>query len=153
MSLLPLERKPPNAYFYPPRYRIKVDEQDLSALGVEINAVSVSEVLDGASRASFFVGNGDLRWLSSPLFKPGARVTVWMGYADPLEQLFIGEITELRPTFPEADISLLEVVAYDFSHRMSRGCRFRSWENMTDSEIARKIAQENELKPSGVQDT
>jgi Bacteriophage probable baseplate hub protein len=145
-----LERK--HVHFYAPRYQVLVDGVDLLRAGVEVENVSVNEVIDGASRVTYTVLNRDLEWLDSPLFEPGARVVVRMGYTNALEVLFVGEITELKPTFPANGVALLEVGGHDLSHRMSRGCHFRSWQDMKDSDVAAQIAQEYGLRPE-VQDT
>jgi hypothetical protein len=58
-SFAALERK--HLHFYAPRYKILVDEQDLLQAGVEVESVTVNEVIDGASRVSFTVLNRDLK--------------------------------------------------------------------------------------------
>jgi uncharacterized protein len=75
-----------------------------------------------------------------------------MGYTNSLPSLFFGEITELKPTFPADGVSKLEIGGHDLSHRMSRGCHFRSWAEMKDSEVAMQIAEEYNMVPF-VQDT
>jgi uncharacterized protein len=142
-----------NLHFYAPRYRLLVGGKDLVGEGAEIVSLSIDEALDAASRVSFSVLNHDLRWLRSALLAPGAEVELALGYAEPLETLFVGEISELRPTFPSDGAAQLEVSGHDFSQRLGRGCRFRLWENVTDSDIARQIANDHHLDPSGVKTT
>jgi uncharacterized protein len=141
-----------NLHFYAPRYAVLAGGVDLARQGAEIVSLSVDEALDGASRASFTVLDG-LTWLSGPVLAPGTELEVKLGYAEPLPTLFVGEVSELRPTFPAEGASQLDVAALDFSHRLSRGCRFRPWENVTDSDIAQQIATDENLSPSGVEAT
>lgn len=150
-TILTLEKQ--HAQFYAPRYLIRVGGQDVLRAGAEVVSLSVDEELAGAARCSFTVLNGGLKWLKSSLFTVGAEVEVAMGYKEPLTTLFVGEISELRPTFPADGASQLEVAGHDLSHRMSRGCRFKSWENMTDADVARELAGKHKLAPSGVKDT
>jgi phage protein D len=141
-------------HFYAPRYEIEAGGRDVVGAGAAVVSVSVDENLEaGASRMTLTVLNEGLRWLTSPLLAPGTEVTVRLGYVEPLPVLFEGEITELRPTFPADGASQLEVAAHDFSHRLSRGCRFKPWEEVTDSDIARQIAARHHLDPSGVKAT
>jgi phage protein D len=142
-----------NVHFYSPRYVIRISGKDILRQGAEVVSLSVNEVLDGATSLSFTVLNSGLKWLNSPLFTAGTEVEVAAGYKEPLEVIFNGEISQLRPTFPANGDSQMEVSGHDFSHKLSRGCRFRSWDNVTDSNIATKIAGEHGLDPSGVKAT
>lgn len=142
-----------NRHFYVPRYVIRVGGKELLGEGVEVVSLSVDEVLDGASRVSVTVLNHDLRWLSAPLFAPGNAVEVQLGYGEPLDTLFVGEISELRPSFPAEGPAQLEIAGHDLSHRLSRGCRFRPWEQVTDSDIAQQIANDHHLDPAGITTT
>lgn len=142
-----------NIHFYPPRFEIRVGGKDILGEEVEVVTLTVNEIIDGASRVSFSVLNEDLRWLTSPLFELGAEVEVAMGYKSPLEKIFVGDITELKPTFPADGASQLEVSGLDFSERLKRGCRFQSWEDVKDNTIAKEIAGRHKLDPSGVKST
>lgn len=150
-TILTLEKQ--HAQFYAPRYLIRVGGQDVLRAGAEVVSVAVDEELAGAARCTFTVLNGGLKWLNTTLFTVGAEVEVALGYKEPLETLFLGEISEIKPTFPADGASQLEIAGHDFSHRMSRGCRFQSWENITDADVAREIAGRHGLSPAGVQDT
>ncbi|MGE3539968.1 MAG: phage late control D family protein [Candidatus Tectimicrobiota bacterium] len=140
-------------HLYVPRYSVRVGGKELLGEGAEVVSLSVDEVLDGAGRVAVSVLNHDLRWLTSPLFVPGNAIEVQLGYSEPLETLFVGEISELRPSFPAEGPAQLEVAGHDLSHRLSRGCRFRPWEQVTDSDIARQIANDHHLDPAGISTT
>lgn len=55
--------------------------------------------------------------------------------------LFSGEITGLEPSFGEGMVVDLSVRAYDLSHRLHRGVHTKAYANMSDSDIASRIAQ------------
>ena len=60
--------------------------------------------------------------------------------------LIKGEITALDVNFTNRSESHLIIRGYDFSHRLHRGRHNRSFKNLTDSDIVKKIAQEVGLK-------
>lgn len=57
-----------------------------------------------------------------------------------------GEITSIEAFFSEKSQAPVIVRGYDFSHRLHRGLYNRSFQNMTDSDIVRKIATEVGIK-------
>ncbi len=89
-----------NIHFYSPRFEIRVAGKDILGENAEVVSLTVNEIIDGASRVSFTVLNEGLRSLTSPLFTLGSEVEVVVGYKNPLETIFVGDITELKPTFP-----------------------------------------------------
>src|SRR3982751_3088631 len=59
--------------------------------------------------------------------------------------LFDGEIVEIEPDFrPGAQRFVLR--AFDRMHRLSRGRKVRSFQNMTDSDLLSKVARELRLE-------
>ncbi|MFP3896126.1 MAG: VgrG-related protein [Anaerolineales bacterium] len=54
--------------------------------------------------------------------------------------LFVGEIVGIEPNFGEDMVSELTVRAYDRSHRLHRGTHTKSYVRMSDSDIAKEIA-------------
>lgn len=69
--------------------------------------------------------------------------------------LLEGEITAIEANFSGTSQAPIIVRGYDVSHRLHRGRYNRSFLNMTDSDILKKIAEEvgikiNQIDPSGV---
>jgi phage protein D len=69
--------------------------------------------------------------------------------------LFEGEITAIETNFSGTSQAPIIVRGYDVSHRLHRGRYSRSFLNMTDSDIVKKITKEvgiksNQISPSGV---
>lgn len=74
---------------------------------------------------------------------------------DNLGQVLEGEITAIETHFTNKSQAPIIVRGYDFSHRLHRGRYSRSFQNITDSDIVKKIAKEVGIKtdtidPSGV---
>ncbi|MEU6631979.1 VgrG-related protein [Streptomyces parvus] len=73
----------------------------------------------------------------------GSRIEVWSRASGTAEPALVGagDVTALEGDY--AELSVITVVrAYDASHRLQRGSRVRTFVNMTDSDIALRIARE-----------
>lgn len=57
-------------------------------------------------------------------------------------QIFQGEVTAIETCFNNKSQAPIVIRGYDISHRLCRGKYNRSFQNMTDSDIAKKIAEE-----------
>jgi phage protein D len=90
-------------------------------------------------------------WRHQPYLKIGKKVDI--GFANSTTQdpsfrdekqnyLITGEITAIDVDFTRRSESHLILRGYDFSHRLHRGRHNRSFQNLTDSDIVKKIAQE-----------
>jgi uncharacterized protein involved in type VI secretion and phage assembly len=64
---------------------------------------------------------------------------------DSQESLIKGEITSIEPVFEMGGRALLRVRGYDRANRLTRGKKTRTFLQMSDSDIASKIAGENGL--------
>ena len=68
-------------------------------------------------------------------------------------ELISGEITAIEAHFTETTQAPIILRGYDLSHRLHRGRFSRSFQNMTDSDVVKKIIQEVNLKPDKVDDS
>ena len=93
------------------------------------------------------VQDDDLQWVDGREFEVGRELRVEMGTGRRLKPVFEGEIVGLGLDQTPAGAMVLVVKAYDRSHRLHRGQKTRVFVQMTDSDIARKIAQEADLRP------
>lgn len=96
------------------------------------------------------IHDGGFRWVEHALVKIGQQVEI-AGRASEDEQrasdvLLSGEIVSIEATFPESGVPTLILRGYDLSHRLHRGKKVRSFLQMTDSDIAQRIAQERGLQ-------
>jgi uncharacterized protein len=79
-------------------------------------------------------------------------VEIEMGYAAPpgLRPMFVGEIITLAPSFPSSGMPTLQVTGVDLLNRLRRATpgadTRKSWEDLTDGEIAQLIADRHGLR-------
>ncbi|HYF27013.1 MAG TPA: VgrG-related protein [Baekduia sp.] len=80
-------------------------------------------------------------------FAPGADVEI--SFAGPHQKqpvsVFSGKVAAVEPEFAHLE-TLLTLRGYDLSHRLNRAPKTRAFQNMTSSDIVRKIAGEAGLK-------
>lgn len=83
-------------------------------------------------------------WLDQDTFKPGVEIEVFGGDegAGELKSIFHGEVTALEMDLAAHGVPTLSVRGYDRSHRLQRGHHNRSFVQMTDTDIVRKIGNE-----------
>ncbi|MGC8874381.1 MAG: VgrG-related protein [Chloroflexia bacterium] len=109
--------------------------------------VAVEQGLHLPSLCTLRVQDDDLSLVDSATLDVGRSLVVQMGSGRELRRAFEGEITglELEPT-PAGTLTLV-VRAYDRSHRLHRGRKTQSYQQMTDSDLATRIAREAGLDP------
>lgn len=114
---------------YAPDYRIQISGEDIPAvLRASIISVNYQDGLEGADRVEVTVANEGLRWLDHPLLQIDNGFKLSIGYApDPLEEVFVGEITGVEPTFPSGGMPTIKVVAHDFLQRLTHGTKDRAF--------------------------
>lgn len=111
----------------------------------DLQRVQVQEDLAAPNMFSLTLYNWDDEtlahtWSDKTLFAPGRAITISLGYTDNLQPVMSGEITSLEPAFEAGTTPTLIVRGYDRRHRLLRQRHTRSFTNMKDSEIARKVA-------------
>ena len=114
---------------YAPDFRIRVGGEDVSAvLRSAVMSVNYHDGLEGADRVEITLANERLQWLDHPLLQMDNSLSLSIGYApDPLEEVFVGEITGLNASFPSGGIPTLTVVAHDFLQRLTTGTKDRAF--------------------------
>lgn len=120
--------------FYNPTFVIDIDGgATLSPAQGRVSSVKVSTSIEKANRATFSVGGvydqqqSDFTGLEDTGLAIGKGVTVKLGYGEAEETLMVGEITDLKPTFPEGSAPTVDVVAHDFRYAMNQGASDDSW--------------------------
>lgn len=114
---------------YAPEFSIEIDGAPLpAALRGSISRVSYTDGMQGADRVEITFANESLRWLDHPLLQSDLGFRLLLGYApDPLESVFVGEITGINATFPNGGMPTITVVAHDFLQRLTVGTRDRAF--------------------------
>lgn len=94
------------------------------------------------------VHDESLEWIDRGPFSLGASVEIGVVPQDGGEEqeLIKGEITALEPDFAEGTHAALTVRGYDRAHRLHRGTHSRAFTQVTDSDLASRIAQEVGLR-------
>jgi uncharacterized protein len=114
---------------YAPEFLIKMGGEALpTALKAAISSVSYEDGIQGADRVEVTIANPSLRWLDHPLIAVDTPFSLSLGYApDPLEEVFVGEITGVEPSFPSGGMPTIRVTAQDFLNRLTRGTKDRAF--------------------------
>lgn len=114
---------------YAPEFSIKLDGQAIpAAMKGSIASLSYEDGIEGADRVEVTFANPSLRWLDHPLLSVDTPFSLSIGYApDPLEEVFVGEITGVQPSFPSGGMPTLRVTAQDFLNRLTHGTKDRAF--------------------------
>ena len=135
------------AHFY-----IKLGGEDASEEFMrDLANVEVDDSLHIPDMFTLQVRDARFTWADSPLLKIGQEVEILSkpaGPGDPpAKRLLIGEITSVEPDFPYGSAPVVVVRGYDRAHRLHRGKKTRTFQQVTDSDMVTKIAREYGLKP------
>jgi hypothetical protein len=114
---------------YVPSYKIRVDGTPLPPeIASAISSVSWDTGMQGADRVELGLANVSLRLLDHPLLQTDSEFRLSVGYApDPLEEVFVGEITGVEPSFPAGGVPSVRITAQDYLNRISKGKKDRAF--------------------------
>ncbi|MGL4596812.1 MAG: VgrG-related protein, partial [Bacteroidia bacterium] len=120
----------------------------------QINSVVVENSLTLHDVATIEFLDSKIDLIDNENFKVGDpfEVSVAFGKNGKETTIFKGEVVECEPEYKLPLISL-KVRAFDEAHRLARGKQIRDFQNVTDSDIAKKIAGEAGLDPKGIEGT
>lgn len=131
-----------------PQFAIKID-------GKAIPDQAMQEVLESTVESSLHLPDActirvhdvDFKWLDEKLFQEGKEVEIQAGEGrDTLFTIFQGEITTLEMDLAAMGVPTLTVRCLDKAHRLHRGKFRRTFEQVKDSDIVKKIATEMGLQ-------
>jgi hypothetical protein len=114
---------------YAPEFLVRLNGQQLPmAMKGAIASISYEDGMQGADHVEMTLANPALQFLDHPLLSVDTPFSLSMGYApDPLEEVFVGEITGVEPTFPNGGMPTIRVTAHDYLNRLTHGTRDRSF--------------------------
>src|SRR5262249_60566571 len=93
-----------------------------------VSSISYQDGMQGADRVEVTFANPGLRWLDHELLQADNGFKLSIGYApDPLEEVFVGEITGVEPSFPSGGMPTIKVTAQDFLQRLTQGKADRAY--------------------------
>ncbi len=143
--------------YYAPDFRVEVEgvELDPTTHG-DIVELKVVMDMDNMTSFDFTINNWDdrrvaFKYSDSDTFDVGKYVHVLMGYAGKLLSMVSGQIATMSPHFTEKEATTLTVGGLDgmfrLRNRKAAEGETTKYENMTDSQIAKSIAERNGLTP------
>ncbi|WHZ15378.1 MAG: VgrG protein [Nitrospira sp.] len=106
-----------------PQFTVQIGGANLPAgLRGSISSLTLTAGLEGSNSVEITFANPNLQWLDHPLLAVDQPLTLSIGYApDPLEKVFVGEITGVEPSFPGSGMPTIRITAHDFLQRLTHG--------------------------------
>lgn len=141
-----------------PAFSIKINGEPLppGLLGA-ITSVSYTDGMEGADRVEVGFANPALQWLDHELLQVNNGLSLSIGYSPgPLEEVFVGDITGVEPSFPNGGIPGIRISAQDYLQRLQHGTKERSFVldiptvgnfPLVDEAVAAVVAGGNALIP------
>ena len=129
------------------QFYIKIDGAD-APQGIVDNLISI-EVDDSLNLPDMFtiqLRDPKLEWTDSDTLGIGKEVEISARGESGRAKLMAGEITACETNFKHGAGATMVVRGYDKSHRLNRGRQTKSFVQVTDSDIATRIARELGLK-------
>jgi len=145
----------PSAYVSAPQ--ILLAGQRDNDLSDNVVSIMIEETIEGLFRCEIVLNNFGMRpdgrmdylFFDRNKLDFGKDIGIRLGPGTPPTQLFSGRITALEGEFPAGGGSRIVVLAEDRLQDLRMTRRTRSFEDMSDSDIIKKIASEHGLQPSG----
>jgi uncharacterized protein len=112
-----------------PQFTVQIGGENLPhALRGSIASLTYTDGMEGADSVEVTFANQNFQWLDHPLLAVDQGFKLYIGYApDPLELVFVGEITGVEPNFPNGGMPTIRVTAHDFLQRLTHGKVDRSF--------------------------
>lgn len=108
--------------------------------------IEVDDSLNLADMFTIYLHDPNLTWSDSDALAVGKSVEILAPGDSGRVRLISGEITSAESRFVTGAGATLLVRGYDQSHRLNRGRQTKTFIQMTDSDMATKIARETGLK-------
>lgn len=161
---------------YAPDFSLRINGEELpAAVRATVTSVRYQDGRNAADRVEVGFANPDLRWLQRHIkglgFSPPTGIKIGpvrvadaapegtfdidnklelaIGYApDPLEDVFVGDVTGVSVSFPNGGMPTLSMVAHDYLQRLAQGSPSRGFGFVPDAIVASILAAENLLVPA-----
>ena len=130
---------------------LKIDDAVASEnVMADLVEVAVDHSLHLPSMFTLRLYSHDMKWLEDATFREGTKVEILAGA--PGKKLLAGRIASLEPQLDQESPALV-VRGYDLSHKLYRGRWRRSFNQVTDTDLVKKLAAEAGLTLGQVEDT
>ena len=138
---------------FAPSFRVEVDNALLEAdASAAVSELSVTRQPGTIGECSLTLANPlpDMRWThaerDAKVFEVGNNLTVKLGYGNTLHTVFDGTITKLAAAFPDGGSPTLRVDGQTKMYQLAQGSNTRTFSNVTDGDIAKRIASDLKLQ-------
>lgn len=146
---------------YAPFFTVKLVETGERLSRDSITGIEINEDLENPSmfrislNESLDYNTQKFKWLDNKSITPGTEVIISFGYASSPGKLGLirGRIKALSPGFLSTGIPTLNLEGYDLSHDLQKTEGELGYKKMTYSNVAQKIAKDNNLKFDGKETT
>ncbi len=142
--------------FITPEIKIFVDGKNISSEGISVSEVEVERIRNGIGSFRFIIPEAldvEFNPKYEDVFKFGSEIQIQLGYKDRFETVFTGLISSLTYHFEEDNFLDLEVEGYDYLFLMMKNKNFRSWNEMTISDVISDVIQDYPFKDREVERT
>ncbi len=134
--------------FYVPNFEVKLRNQPLSKSVVrDVLQASYKDNIKDVDSFEITINNWDadkrdFKYADETLFDPGNELELSMGYFGngAMRSMITGQITSLRPTFPQSGQPTLVISGLNLLHKFRDKQESHAYEQLTDSQIAKQIA-------------
>ena len=106
-----------------------------------IDEITVDSSLQLPDVATITLRDPDGELVDDTTYKLGTRIKVIAQVKGNKETVFDGELVEIEPRFTRGT-QQLRLRAFDRLHRLSRGTHTKSYQNVSDMDLVKKIASE-----------
>lgn len=113
--------------------------------GVAVSPVTVASIVVDSDAMQPDMATVTIQPGRGPLPKPGNSLSVDLEGVKASGTIFKGEVVGVEPIWDASGSSRVVIRAFNKLHRLTRARKTRTFEKMTDSDIASRIAEENEL--------
>lgn len=124
---------------------LQVDGAEVPELMEAVRSIEVDQNLFLPDMCIVVLNEGS-KWSDHPRISLGHNIRALAptaaGPNAPTVESFHGDVVALDGDFGESGHTSLTIRAYDHSHRLQNGSRIRSWQSISDSDIAKRIASE-----------
>ena len=126
-----------------PDIRVSVEGSKLNNGVIDkILSGKVSYSLEKSDVFSITFSDSDMKIQNQKIFDLGKTVLIELGYESKYIKMLEGEIVQIKHDYSTNSPSTLTIIGFDKMFRLNKTKHSRSFKNIKDSEIARKIAGE-----------
>lgn len=129
-------------------------------LMIDLMEVEIDNSLHMPDLCTIRIYDNEFKWLDQDTFKHGTEVEVLIGNEDQgndggsnMNSLFHGEVTSVEMEMDSDSETVFVAHCMDFSHRLHRGRKSRSFVQVTDSDLVNQLIGEAGLSAGDVDST